>query len=756
MTLADGYRPLTGDHTLDNVDDVFDQTAAEVKKMSSRAPADRARTLSLVDKLSYSTENRVASNPKSKFYFLFLVVFLFCVLFSALWSASSDSNETFLDAMYAVLQIIATGCVSSEDESPFRRFVFLASMFTGCCLFAVLVGFINDSVSDFMESMNKGHSKVAVSGHTLVLGWNEATLRVVCQLAFLRRAALIQNETCMRRLLPCTRVAPSTPVACAPIVLMCNHMEKAEMDAKLEQALLERGISPGRTKVGTDVVCRIGNPTEPHDLLMVGANRAKSILVMMTTEDASIQSESAGLVKCGASLRTLLALRNVIFGEVGPRQNNVDAGSRLRVVVQLESSSETIEAAKFVGPDGSDAVQCLDMTSFVNTLMFNCASLPGLSSVLMDLMSFEGFGFRSKDASRLGLVGRNIGSCALIWTDAVICGVVDTRMRLDENQAHPQHGLACDPDRIITECDRVIFVAESTFPRAAKVADTEKVAPLRNTRKTVVHNHEDILVCGWRHAWSNDPKRLAARIDGLAYGLGLGSCIVFLNSLSGEDFDDLMNKGGFKRGVNGLWMKHDVSLKHEQGDATDIDTLRKVLSAGVFECAVVLGTVAGSEAMSATTQDSRVLSIMCLLRQVNEELGRESDMHIVAENLHDSAAMLALQPRHTSLPDFVNTQGIYARALVQALSYPVMHTALKQLFQEQSGMPRLSLVPVGHGLFALGPATFAQITVALMRRHPGAVCLGYMLGKGGSIVYAPAPEDAHDYQEGDMLIIIQR
>ena len=38
------------------------------------------------------------------------------------------------------------------------------------------------------------------------IGWNEATVRVVCQLAFLRRTFLVQNETWERTLFPWTRV----------------------------------------------------------------------------------------------------------------------------------------------------------------------------------------------------------------------------------------------------------------------------------------------------------------------------------------------------------------------------------------------------------------------------------------------------------------------------------------------------------------------------------------------------------------------
>jgi hypothetical protein len=71
-------------------------------------------------------------------------------------------------------------------------------------------------------------------GHTLVLGWNESTPRLICQMAFLRRAWKIQNETWRRRACPWLRVPPSTPVAASRIVVMCDQWTKPEIDEKIE------------------------------------------------------------------------------------------------------------------------------------------------------------------------------------------------------------------------------------------------------------------------------------------------------------------------------------------------------------------------------------------------------------------------------------------------------------------------------------------------------------------------------------------
>ena len=114
--------------------------------------------------------------------------------------------------------------------------------------------------------------------------------------------------------MPWTRVAPSSPVARSPVIVMANDHTKEEMDEMLGEAMTERGIDPKRTRIGWDIVCRVGNPCKIHDLVRVNAHNATSIIAMMTEKDEEEEEESDGRVKNGATIRTILALRNVVMG----------------------------------------------------------------------------------------------------------------------------------------------------------------------------------------------------------------------------------------------------------------------------------------------------------------------------------------------------------------------------------------------------------------------------------------------------------
>ena len=106
--------------------------------------------------------------------------------------------------------------------------------------------------------------------------------------------------------MPWTRVAPSSPVARSPVIVMANDHTKEEMDEMLGEAMAERGIDPKRTRIGWDIVCRVGNPCKIHDLqvVRVNAHNATSIIAMMTESDHKEEEESDGRVKDGARYRS--------------------------------------------------------------------------------------------------------------------------------------------------------------------------------------------------------------------------------------------------------------------------------------------------------------------------------------------------------------------------------------------------------------------------------------------------------------------
>ncbi|KAH8053695.1 hypothetical protein JL720_14655 [Aureococcus anophagefferens] len=146
----------------------------------------------------------------------------------------------------------------------------------------------------------------------------------------------------------------------SPVVIMTRTMDKEALESVIGEAFTSRSISRTRTRIGRDIVCRVGDPSSAKDLARVSADAAARVLIMMSERDEIEEAETRGKISNGASLRTLLALRHI-----------------LKPSIQIEAASAT---------RGATLVKPLDMGVFLNSLLFSCASQQGLSLVLMELL----------------------------------------------------------------------------------------------------------------------------------------------------------------------------------------------------------------------------------------------------------------------------------------------------------------------------------------------------------------------------------
>ena len=728
------------------------------------------------DTAAYLLENFVASDGNGVFKLLIGITAVILVIMGFIWTIIENLGHTIDDPddpgalksdprppldnlkenWFNAFQILATGGyddtiglnMSSDVFRILDRLVYVILLAAGLIVFAILVGIITSMFEGLMTSIEEGKTKVAEKNHTLILGWNESTVRVVCQIAFLRRAWRIQNERWDRKYFPWNRVPPSSPVAKYPIVVMSNNgeMTKADMDEQLGNALAERGISPKRTKIGWDVVCRVGDPTSVHDLVRVNAKAAKSIMLMMTDQDEDEFVKCQKQIENGATIRTMLALRSVLCAS----QEDMDRfdDNDIRIVVELQKASPFVSAACFRSTGKKKLIETMDLTVFVNTLMFLCAAKPNLSQVVTSVMNFEDAAMRCRrmdqikagPENKLGwLIGKTFEDAYKknCWAKSVLIGVTNVKVLYDSRGM-----LRGDKGEIIGVCpqsdyeiqadDLAMFLSPVSMPR---VSDNHEDRNLAKTASTLADldvgvftdeqinanqkRQQRLLVCGWREAWSTNPARLKARIFDVCKSASPDSYIVFLNQTSTEGFATLLDKAGVcTKLAEGALLQpgcssgysvtefQNVNIFHCCGDAGSFEAVEPLFrTPDVFETAIVLGTQAGKD-LPPASQDTRVLSILLLLRKLTEDWTKK--MSVISENMLDQTANVAVTPGGAYKdPDFVNTQAISARGLTMALAYPRMQPAVNELFQDvnaDDGTPEFDLISaqfLGIGTFVL-------------------------------------------------------
>jgi len=460
----------------------FEDTRNEQRGSPHYSPLsdDTEANLTFGDRFFYRVENAVATNANVRFQMLAFISAVSVLVLGLIWSRirenNADANPNTSDdlgAIFMTFQVLVTGGYDATVIELSERVLFAIMILVGVTLISILIGLITDSVNNYMASLTAGTTKVALSGHTLILGWNQSSTRVICQLAFLRRIYLKQNEsTLARRLFPWLRVRPSTLVARAPIVIM-NMLDKTMLEDSVRAAFSERGITGGRTLVGRDVVFRYGDPTLSHDLVRVRAQAAHAVCIQMNDVDVSEARERPRGADNSATIRTVLALRSVLYSQ--DSEGSFPPG--LRVVCQLSKPCSFLDATSFHSPDGHKVLWPQDIAVFVNAMLFYCATKPGLSRVYISILNLKDTSIRTRRASELRagpnyekgwMVGRSVqaaveecmwGNAILIGCDDARQGEFDTKNDTDGYNAPGSAGILGDPDRKILESDWMVRFA---------------------------------------------------------------------------------------------------------------------------------------------------------------------------------------------------------------------------------------------------------------------------------------------------------
>ena len=680
---------------------------------------------SMSDKLFYGIENRIAASSWFPFILLGSFVSIILVFYGFLWyllvtKKTTDNIDTdtineleatlgfggLADSLFLSMQVLMASDFSEIPDIHGLRIVYFLMIFSGLVVFAVLVGFITDSVTSFMNELETGKTKVAQKEHTLILGWNEATTRVVIQTSFLRRQYQMLNEEKFYHItyyFPfMTRIfgafglleRPSTSMAAHDIVIMTNNLTKAEMHLQLANAMAERGIDPRRTAIGTNIICRVGNPTQVNDLIRVAAHRAGAIVVMLTEEDKKEADYSNGSLHNGATLRCVLALRHVIFTNKYSEKPNtgVSMCPNLRIILHMTSPSTFVDAANFCDENNNSVIHAVDLSKFLNSVMFSCASQPGLAKVLTSILNFEGTAIRRRKAQNLrsgpnnefgDCIGKTFKDIKEQFTLAIFIGLIRPTSNSSLEMKTGGFGLCPDPNTIIQRDDLLIFIGPRSNPRhdfamieTMQIYQKKAKKLLEEFHPSSTHKKDNkilghTLLCGWREIWENHPERFIAHCHDLMKLRLPGSSVIMCNSVSNDHFGELMQIGHFSRGpdetlhpnsehevINRTYINDKlypgVYIIHCFGDPALPHILEPIVIKRKISTVIVLGTEA-SLRLNAHSRDTRVLSISLLLRKIWQVKGDKHPMHVIGENEEDLTSKLALTPRHSDTTSSISS-----------------------------------------------------------------------------------------------------
>mmetsp|Transcript_39297 Transcript_39297/g.108371 ORF Transcript_39297/g.108371 Transcript_39297/m.108371 type:complete len:814 (+) Transcript_39297:53-2494(+) len=421
----------------DGEDDTNSFTDTDFQPAYATEEVKRSERYSLSLSLAYKLEQKL-SVRRNQYIALVLIGFIQVIVAGLLWTficmdpdPENPLGFGIAEGIWVAWSYMADPGTHTDDVLLHERI--LGSMITigGIVFFAALLGVVVDVIHSTMEAVRQGRSKVVEVGHCLLLGMN---CRTTCLINELCIAAASKGGT---------------------IIVVLDEKGKESMELKLQEVL------PVRQRLGTKVVFRTGSSLLLNDLVNVGADLARTIVVLSSDEAPDLADT--------AVIRCILVLRSLprgLSGHIVAEVRDVDNEAMI----------------KWVGGQNCETVCCLDI---FGRLMSLAVRQPGLCKVCDALLGFEGDEFYMQEFP--SLVGLRFGDLIGRFADAIPIGLMsEGKVYLNPAQS-----------TIIGPKDEIVVIAaddDTYFPQEPpRIEEILSIPGLQEQTKP-----DNILICGWR------------------------------------------------------------------------------------------------------------------------------------------------------------------------------------------------------------------------------------------------------------------
>lgn len=235
-----------------------------------------------------------------------------------------------------------------EDESALMRIAMLAISLLGVALVGTVAGSAAEGIGRWMRRLQGGRTPVVERRHTILVGWSPATIPAI-------REMIAANRSERGR----------------PIVILANA-DKSEMDTVIRERI------PPSERLGSRIVTRSGDCARRDDLLMVGAERARAIVLVPPAADSLHRA-----IGCMAAIKSSPRLER----RVGTRMRTGER--RLAIVAPVGS---TIGRYVLEESDGGHGLWVAH-EDLMARISAHVVAQPGTAAILEELLSFHGSAF---------------------------------------------------------------------------------------------------------------------------------------------------------------------------------------------------------------------------------------------------------------------------------------------------------------------------------------------------------------------------
>lgn len=400
----------------------------------------KKKTFSIAEMFEYRIDDYYFSTSKwAKVALLLSFTFILIAVGAGSLVVFMEDNS-ISEAVWIAWTFVADPGTHADCEKTFLiRMISFSVTVGGMLIFALMVGIVSDYISDKVDDLKKGKSRIIDTDHTVMLNWNDKSLAIIQQVA-------LANES---------------EGGGTIVVLASNKKEE------LENTLASAVASNENPLVlhGTEVFFRSGNPLLESELHRVSTSTARCVISLSLEGLDADEADST-------QVRQVMALKAL-------------DEFNCHVVVEVQDV-DNADLFHLVAPDFAEVIVTHDI---IGRLMIQCARCPGLANVLEEMMGFEGSEFYFEQWPQL--TGLSFYDITCRYDDAIPLGIKSAK----DNRVH----INPENDHKIEDGDKILVLAEDNDSYEVNKGEFKmdmvgKVPQLKDEVKQV----ERILFCGWR------------------------------------------------------------------------------------------------------------------------------------------------------------------------------------------------------------------------------------------------------------------
>jgi K+/H+ antiporter YhaU regulatory subunit KhtT len=624
-----------------------------------------APKISLAKRVRYYFDNSLSKTGVFVLYAFILLAALsafntaFSIFIRSTALATPSEPGDFLNTFYMSMFGIL------GDHAPVATWADrLSSLFywtTGTGINAIIIGFAASAIRGVVENLKAGKSAVISKNHTVILGWSNRVFPILKELAI---AGSNQRK---------------------PTVVIFANQDRIGM----EEEIASRAGDLGKLRI----ITRKGDPTNPGDLPRSNIGAARSVIILDADDsgDATVVS-------------TVLAVKSLV------------SDSSIPIVAEVDDA-QTAEALTTATNGQVQTVRSHDVIARVTA---QASRQPGLSTVILDLLDFEGdeIYFTTVPA----LEGKTYGDALMSFNTASIIGVRDAAGATHLNPS-PSSKIAKGSQfiAIASDDDKVSYtgVAKATAPKVAASKTTGRAA-------------EHLLIVGWSSMGRSVLTELAAFLP-------KGSSVHIVATPKYVSTDELKSLK-----FNGI----SVSFSATTGD---IDELIAAAEAKHYDEIIVLGY---RNAISESEADAQTMLTMLQMNTLfNDPNNKVKPTRLVAEILDSRKAELA---RVAAVDDLVISDNLAALMVAQVSENAALAPVFNDLFDADGAS--VNMRPIEAYAPLKKSVAFSQLVAAGVNKKESVI--GYRIAAearaSGSqgVVLNPTKDREFTPAPGDSVIVV--